>query len=101
VAITLGDGNYDSGIVTLAAVVEEMTRNVIRARNLLLCNLTLVTQYVTVTDRTGGYRLKDYPLQARMTQLVPLGGVTMDGVKWGATAPDAVTAQLVGEHAGR
>jgi hypothetical protein len=99
VGVSLDDGNYDSGIVTLSDVVVEITRHVIRARNLLLCNLTLNTQYVTVTDRSGGYRLKDYPLQGRMTQLVPLGGVTMDGVQWGATTPNAVTAQLVGEHA--
>lgn len=88
---------YDSGCVTLTDTLAALTALTIRAKGVLLCNLTDVQTLVTITDTAGAYRLKSYPLQGRMTVFVPLGDATMVGVKWNADAAASVSAQLVGD----
>lgn len=97
---TTGAGpGYDSGILTLPGALTVLTKTLLNATAILLCNLTADAQSVSLTNRAGSYYLKEYPLQANMTILVPLGGVYMDGVKWQAGAAASVNAQLVGRRA--
>lgn len=88
---------FDSGIVTLEDAAAVATADTVRARSLLLCNLTQTQKLVTITNTAGDFYLKDFPLEGQMTVTIPLGDVTMVGVKWHAGDADSVNAQLVGD----
>lgn len=88
---------YDSDVVTLPDTLTALTTDTIRAKGVLLCNLTSTQKLVTLTDTAGTERLKEFPLQGRMTTFIPLGDITMVGVKWNADAAASVNAQLVGD----
>lgn len=88
---------YDSGLVTLPTTLTVVTASTIRARGVLLCNLTTAAVTVTITNTAGTQYLQDYPLQAGMTVYVPMGDATMVGVKWQASAAASVNGQVVGD----
>lgn len=88
---------YDSGVLALPAAIGVVTADTIRAIGILLCNRTAVARPVTVTNTAGDVYLNAYPLQPNMTVFVPLGRVTMVGVKWNTNAVDSVNGQVVGE----
>lgn len=88
---------FDSACVTLPNALTALTTDTIKAKGVLLCNLTSSQKLVTITDTAGAQRLKEFPLQGRMTVYVPLGDVTMVGVKWNADQAASVNAQLVGD----
>ena len=87
---------FDSGLVVMPDSLTVVTASTIRALGLLLTNLTASAVAVTVTNTAGTAYLDQYPLQGRMTVVIPLERVTMAGIKWQAGAAASVNAQIWG-----
>lgn len=88
---------FDSGLVPLTDTLAALTADAIEVARVILCNLTTSAQTVTITNTAGGFYLKDFPLQGRMTVALDFGRALVNGVKWKAGANASVNAQLVGE----
>lgn len=89
--------SYDSGITNLPDTLSVVTAETIVATGILLCNRTTTSKGIDLTNSSGDYYLKEFPLQGKQTVFIPLGRVQMVGVKWKASDADSVNAQLVGE----
>lgn len=89
---------FDTGMVSVPAVLGAVTPDTIKVDVILLVNLKDVIHEVTVTNTNGDIYVPAVQLSARQVLPIPMYGIAMVGIKWDADEADSVNAQIRGKR---